>query len=185
MNSVVPSNGTSVGFSCNSCKLRSRPAERRQLTAEKGKEGQNHFCFEQKLCPLSAPFWSFHSSRSIAQVSCFSFFHRWNNSEFAGCLWQALLAPSYSVCSLTVRTLREQSRMLRNLSSSPSHTHIALQTWQEVVAVLEELRFLILNVDFFCSCFSSWRIFIHLSFLCFRRRMEISSAKGKRIRAWF
>lgn len=143
-------------------------------------------CLEQKLCPIfSALFWSFHSSRSVAQVSCFSFFHGWNNSEFAGCLWQALLAPSYSVCSLTVRTLKEQSCMCCNLSFSPSHTHIALQTWQEVVAVSEELRFFILNVDFFCLYFSSWRMFIHLSFLCFRGRMEISSAKGKRIRTWF
>lgn len=95
----------------------------------------------------------FTAADPLLRLAAFLFFHRWNNSKFAGCLWQALLAPSYSVCSLTVRTLREQSRVLRNLSFSPSHTHIALQTWQAVVAVLEELRFFILNMDFFLFAF--------------------------------
>lgn len=94
----------------------------------------------------------FTAADPLLRLAAF-FFHRWNNSEFAGCLWQALLAPSYSVCSLTVRTLREQSRMLHNLSFSPSHTHIALQTWQEVVAVLEELRFFYFECGFFLFAF--------------------------------
>lgn len=38
MNSVVPSNETSVVISFKSCKLRPHRAQCRQLTAEKGKE---------------------------------------------------------------------------------------------------------------------------------------------------